>query len=138
MMGHRVITGTAPHGGGGGGEGAPVPVFQVAAYFGGEGSSWSSVFQDGEGGWVVNVGISGSSVLVRLDATGSYDPAGGTLEFLWSFPPPFTLDDPTASAPSGLWPANSGQYSGVTFLTITSTASGLSTVLTGTLQINWF
>lgn len=135
MMGHHVIIGAAPTGGGGG---APVPVFQPVDYFGDTGSSWSNVSPDGEGGWVVNVGISGASELVRLDATGSYDPAGGTLEFLWSFPPPFTVDDPTLSAPSGLWPSGAGQYSGVTFLTITSSVSGLSTVLTGTLQINWF
>ncbi|SMF93892.1 hypothetical protein SAMN02949497_1187 [Methylomagnum ishizawai] len=135
MMGHRVITGIARHGGGGG-EGAPVPVFQFADYFSPD--SWSSVFPDGEGGWVVNVSISAASAVVGIDASGSYDPAGGTLEFLWSFPPPFAFDDPTVSAPSGPWPANGGQYPGVTFLTITSTASGLSTVLTGLLQINWF
>ena len=39
-------------------------------------------------------------VLVTLDGTGSYDPDGQDITYLWTAPPEITLDDPTSSTPT--------------------------------------
>jgi hypothetical protein len=55
---------------------------------------------------------SGNAV-VALDGTGSFDPDGNSLDYLWSVPAGIVLDDETSATPSGLFPL------GITLVTLT-------------------